>query len=163
MPYKLDHSSHHIPHHSVLRSHRWETNSHEMLLTIYTLFYSLSLSLSIYIYIYIYIYRDDEIWHPNAFGRQRTMVTGKNLRTIVVSRIMKRKTVSLSPPPIQSLQGDVGVGGIHSLLAMCVSAGRQVFDHIWYWRRARQKNQHVGNFQTMENKLVAVHSSPGET
>ena len=65
-------------------------------------------------------------------------------------------------PPFLWLQGDVGVGGPHSLLAMCVSAGRQAFNYDWYQGRPRQKNQHVVNFQTMENKLVAVHSLLGE-
>ena len=55
------------------------------------------------------------------------------------------------------------MGGPHSLLAKYVSAEKQILDHIWYQGRARQKNQHVVNFQTTENKLVAVHSSPGET
>ena len=69
----------------------------------------------------------------------------------------------LSLPPSQSLQGDVGVGRPNSLLAICVSVGRKAFDHIWYRGRAHQKkNQQVVNFQTIEDKLVAVHSSPGE-
>ena len=44
---------------------------------------------------------------------------------------------------------------------MCQRRGR-TFDHIWYWGRARQENQHVVNFQSTEDKLVAIHSSPGE-
>ena len=56
------------------------------------------------------------------------------------------------------------MGGPHSLLAKCVSAGRQAFDHDWYRGRARKKkkNQRVVNFQTTGNKLVAVHSSQDE-
>ena len=71
-------------------------------------------------------------------------------------------TDCLSFPPSQSLQGDVGVGGPHSLLAMCVSVGKQAFDRIWYRGRTRQENQHVVNFQTTEDRLVAIHSSPLE-
>ena len=56
----------------------------------------------------------------------------------------------------------MGMGGPHSLLAMCVSVGRQAFNHIWYRGRARQENQHVVNFQTTEGDLVAIHSSLGE-
>ena len=44
------------------------------------------------------------------------------------------------------------MGEPHSLLALCVSAGRQAFDHDWYRGRARQKI----NFRTTENKLAAV-------
>ena len=52
--------------------------------------------------------------------------------------------------------------GPRSLLAICASAEKQTLDHIWYRGRARQKKQHVVNFQTTENKLVALHSSQGE-
>ena len=52
--------------------------------------------------------------------------------------------------------------GPHSLLAMYVSAEKQTFDQIWYRGRARQKNQHVVNFQTTEDKMVAVYSSRDE-
>ena len=52
--------------------------------------------------------------------------------------------------------------GPHSLLAMCVSAGRQDFDLDLVPRKSPPKNQHVGNFQTTENELVDIHSSPGE-
>ena len=48
-------------------------------------------------YIYIYIYCDEGIWHPNTFCRQRTMITDKNQRTIVESRIMEGDTISPSP------------------------------------------------------------------
>ena len=58
------------------------------------------------------------------------MVASKNQRMLVVSRIMEREAVS--PPPSLSLQGVVGVEGPHSLLAMCVLAGRQAFDHDCY-------------------------------
>ena len=54
------------------------------------------------------------------------------------------------------------MGEPHSLLAMYVSVEKQTFDHDWYQGKACQKNQHVVNFQTTENKLVAVHLSPGE-
>ena len=54
------------------------------------------------------------------------------------------------------------MGGPYSLLAMYVSAEKQTLDHIWYWGRARQKNQHMVNFQTTENKLVAVYSPRDE-
>ena len=81
--------------------------------------------------------------------------------TVVVSRLMEREAVSL-PPPFLWLQGDIGVGEPHYLLAMYVSAEKQTFDHDWYRGRAHQKNQYVVNFQTTENKLVAVHSSSGE-
>ena len=65
-------------------------------------------------------------------------------------------------PPSLSLQGDMGVGEPHSLLAMYVSAEKQTLDHIWYRGRAHQKNQHMVNFQTMENKLVGIYSSRDE-
>ena len=54
------------------------------------------------------------------------------------------------------------MGGPHSLLAMDVSVEKQTLDHIWYRGRARQKNQHVVNFQTTENKLIAMWSSKDE-
>ena len=59
----------------------------------------------------------------------------------------------------------MGVGESHSLLAMYVSAEKQTFDQDWYRGRAPHppKNQHVVNFQTTENKLVAIHSSPVKT
>ena len=102
-------------------------------------------------YIYIYIYSAKEIWHPNTFGCLRMMVTGKNQRMDYSSMQNNGKKDCLSLPPSQSLQGDVGVGGPHSLLAMCISAGRQAFDHIWYQERADQENQHMVNFQTTED------------
>ena len=52
--------------------------------------------------------------------------------------------------PSLSLQAEIGMGGPHSLLAMYESAEKQTPDHIWYRGRARQKNQHVVIFQTME-------------
>ena len=45
---------------------------------------------------------------------------------------MEREAVSLSLPPSLSLQGDMGMGESHSLLAMYVSAEMQTFDHDWY-------------------------------
>ena len=64
--------------------------------------------------------------------------------------------------PSLSLQAEIGMEGPHSQLAMYVSAEKQTLDLIWYRGRARQKNQHVVNFQTTEKKLVALHSSQGE-
>ena len=54
-----------------------------------------------------HVYCDEEIWHPNTFVRQRTMVTGKNQRTIVVSRIMERNTLS---PTLSIIAGWCGRG-----------------------------------------------------
>ena len=91
---------------------------------------------------------------PNTFSRQRTIVA------------CKQNNESGERPPLLrpslSLQAEIGIGGPHSLLAIYVSVEKQTLDHIWYRGRARQKNQHVMNFQTTENKLVAVPSSPGE-
>ena len=87
------------------------------------------------------------------------MVAGRNQWTIVVSWIDRgRGCLSLSLPPSQLLQGEIGMEGPHSLLAMCASVEKQTLDHIWYRGRARQKNQHMVNFQTTKNKLVAVYS-----
>ena len=68
------------------------------------------------------------------------MIAGKNQRTIVVSRIVEAgEVISLSPSLV--LQGEVGIEGPHSLLTMCAP---------------------VVNFQTTENKLVAVYPSRDE-
>ena len=102
------------------------------------------------IYIYIYIYCDEEIWHPNTFPGLWWKEVGHAgyQTTIVVSRIGSERP-SLSPT--LSLQGDVAVGGPHSLLAMRVSAEKQTFNHIWYLGGNRQrKNQHMVIFQTTE-------------
>ena len=65
-----------------------------------------------------------------------------------------RERGCLSLLPSLLLQGEIGMEGPHSLLAMYVSAEMQTLDHIWYRGRARQKNQHVVNFQTTEDKLL---------
>ena len=109
----------------------------------------------IYIYIYIYIYCDEEIWPSAVDGNWQESAADR-------SKQNNGKKDSLSLPPSQSLQGDVGVGSPHSLLAMCVSAGRQALDYIWYRGRDRPENQHEVNFQTAEDKLVAVYSSGDE-
>ena len=59
---------------------------------------------------------------------------------------------AVSPPPSLLLQGDMGIGGPHSLLAMCTSAEKQIWDYVWYWGRNHQKKkrQHVVNFQTLD-------------
>ena len=69
----------------------------------------------------------EEIGHPNTFGRQRTIIAGKNQWTIVTSKNYRIVEVreTISPSPTLSLQGDVGMGGPHSLLAMYVSVERQ--------------------------------------
>ena len=101
------------------------------------------------------MYCDEEIWSSAGDGSRQESADNS-------SKQNNGKNDCLSLPPSQSLLGDVGVGGVHCLLAMCVSVGRQAFDHIWYQGRACQENQHVGDFQTTEDKLVAVHSSLGE-
>ena len=52
------------------------------------------------------------------------MVASKNQRLIVISRIGSGRD-HLSLPPSLSLQGDMGMGRPHSLLAIFVSAERQ--------------------------------------
>ena len=90
------------------------------------------------------------------------MIAGKNQWTMV----SKQNNESGERPsllhPSLSLQGEIGMEGPHSLLVMCVSVEKQTLDHIWYRERACQKNQHVMNFQTTKNKLVAIHSSQGK-
>ena len=68
--------------------------------------------------------------------------------TIVENRIGSWRG-RLSVPPSLSLQGDMGMGKPHSILAMYVSAEKQIGDHDWYQRRNRQ-DQHVVNFKTSE-------------
>ena len=44
----------------------------------------------------------------------------------------QRERPSLSLPPSLSLQGKIGMGETHSLLAMYVSEERQTCNHDWY-------------------------------
>ena len=62
-----------------------------------SLYFSLS-RIHSYAHVRALTHCDKEIWRPNIFGRQQTMIASKNQRTIVVSGIMKRKTVSLDHP-----------------------------------------------------------------
>ena len=59
---------------------------------------------------------------------------------------MEREAVSLSLSPSLSLQGDMGVREPHSLLAMYVSAEKQIFEHDWFQGGARQKKSTRGKF-----------------
>ena len=56
--------------------------------------------------------------------------------------------------------------GPHSLLAMCASAEKQIPQPYLILRKSppqkKKKNQHMKNFQTTEDKLVAVYSSREE-
>ena len=78
-------------------------------------------------------------------GRQRTIVVSKNYRIVEVGE-------AVYPSSSLSLQGDMGMGEPHSLLAMYVSAEKQTFDHDGHWGRNRKKkkSQHVVIFQTTE-------------
>ena len=51
-------------------------------------------------------------------------------RTIVVSRIMKRRALSL--PPSLLLQSDMSMGEPHSVLVIYASAERQTCNHDGY-------------------------------
>ena len=101
-------------------------------------------------YIYIYIYCDEKIWHPNTFAE----LWVRGCDSLIVSNHSSKqnngKRGHLSLPPSLSLQGDMSVGEPHSLIAMYVSAEKQTFNHDCCRGRARQKNQHVVNFQTTE-------------
>ena len=111
---------------------------------------------SIYIYIYIYIYIHthihEEIWHPNTFDRQQTIVVSKNYRMLA-----GREAVSLTHP--LSLQGEIGMWGPHSLLAIYVSMERQTPWPYLVLRKSPPPKKNVANFQTTEDKLVAMWSS----
>ena len=68
---------------------------------------------------------------------------------------MKEVGEAVSPSPSLLLQGDMGMGEPHSLLAMYVSAERPTYDHDWYWGKNRQKSTR-GNFSDYGNKLVTM-------
>ena len=74
----------------------------------------------------------------------------------------ERGSLSLSLPPSLSLQGDMGMGGPHSLLAMCASAETQTPSTIFGTEEEPTKKKYEVNFQTTEDKLVAVYSSRDE-
>ena len=57
---------------------------------------------------------------------------------------MEREAVSLHLSLL--LQGDMGMGEPHSLLAMCASAEKQICDDDWYWGRNGQKKPTRGEF-----------------
>ena len=68
--------------------------------------------------------------------------------------MVEREALSLSPSLL--LQGDMGMGKPHSLLAMHASATeRQTCDHDWY-RGKQPKRQHVVNFQTTETRQLPL-------
>ena len=108
---------------------------------------------------------DEEIWHPNTFDRQRTIVISKNYRIVA-----GREAVSLSLSLYIYiyiyilLQGEIGMEGPNSLLAMCASAENQIPRPYLVLRKSplKKKNHHVVNFQTTEDKLVAMWSSKDE-
>ena len=96
----------------------------------------------IYIYIYMYIYivtrKYYSLIHFLCYGGRRYgSPASKNQQTIVVSRIMEREAVSLSPTLL--LQADMGMGEPHSLLAMYGLTEKQTCDYDRYWERKRQK------------------------
>ena len=68
---------------------------------------------------------------------------------------------AVSSPPSLLLQGDVGMGEPHSLLAIYASTERQTCDHDLR-KKPLKKNQHMGNFQNTKTKLAAVYSSQDE-
>ena len=63
--------------------------------------------------------------------------------------MVDRKAVSLQPSLL--VQGDMGMGEPHSLLAMYASAERQTGDHDWYWGRKSQKDPTRDDFSNYEN------------
>ena len=81
-------------------------------------------------------------------GRQWTIVVSKNYR-------MKEVGEAVSPSPSLLLQGDMGMGGSHSLLVMYILTERQTRNHDWYRGKNSQKSTR-GNFSNYGNKLVAI-------
>ena len=112
---------------------------------------------------YIYIYCDEEMWHPNTFGCQRTMVAGINQRTIVVNRIMEVGRETISPSTLSIIKS----WNRHETTSLpisyvCVSGEANPRPYLVPKKSPPKKNHHMVNVQTTENKFVADHSTPGE-
>ena len=84
-----------------------------------------------------------EVWHAGY------------RKTIEVSKIGGGRGC-LSSPPFLSLQGEIDIGGPHSLLAMYVSAERQTPRPCLILRKKPLKKSKRSNFSNYGKKLVAV-------
>ena len=88
----------------------------------------------------------DTLIHSLGYGRRRC-------DSLSISDYSSKQNNSqrgrLFLQPSLLLQGDMGMGGLHSLFAMCASAEKQICDYDWCQGRNGQ-NQHVLNFQTTE-------------